>query len=399
MIHQVVPVRHKSRNPADETVAVQDRTYNSSHVLTGTSNFTALVRHQSADIVYTTKPRKQRSKSNLCRQQVIDVPSVGKYILSGSLSSGGFYEIESWSNFSAQYPTVLSAFDTYLVKAGYSVLGSDGQGYINDAFAKFKPDLTKIALPNFLLELDDIPSLFMLWKQKLSVLRNLAGARLNWSFGWKPLVGDLESIIDVIANVRQRIIDWQKNVGLPFQESGVLSHLNASSSGTYDVGGSTVHWTGSRQGTVSAYLTFRGMPIQALFEAEKVLRAYLDALGFELNPRIIWDALPFSFVLDWFFDVGGWLQRHKYDTLELPIVLVDSCLQYKEDISVQWYADRLNDSTYTPRLRSAMYGAKRKTFHRLPIFPDQSAATADHWKMPSPNQLINLVSLALVVSK
>jgi len=35
----------------------------------------------------------------------------------------------------------------------------------------------------------------------------------------------------------------------------------------------------------------------------------LDQLGVNLNPQIVWNAIPWSFVVDWFFNVGEWLSR------------------------------------------------------------------------------------------
>jgi hypothetical protein len=102
--------------------------------------------------------------------------------------------------------------------------------------------------------------------------------------------------------------------------------------------------------------------------------------------------------MDWFFDVGGWLQRHKYDTLELPVALVDSCLQCKEDLTITWHMEN-SDTSYTPRLRSPDYEINRSIFHRLPIGPDQSGLTNTGWKIPSNSQLLNLSSLVTVLTR
>lgn len=44
-----------------------------------------------------------------------------------------------------------------------------------------------------------------------------------------------------------------------------------------------------------------------------------DALGINLNPRIIWNAIPWSFVIDWVVGVGRWLDRFKVTNMEPTI--------------------------------------------------------------------------------
>lgn len=356
------------------------------------------------DITYTGKPKTERLQSNQCRhtksyyscpgfpyQNVTHVPSG----LCAHFNSHNGYSILT-------SPDALNAFITATGHpCGYGVIGALGQGYINDAFAKLKPDLTTVSIPNFLLELDDIPALFQFWKKELSLAKNLAGARLNWKFGWAPLVSDLTNILHILASVRDQCIAWNnlaKTAAIKHVSAKMLTYSDAKSGSMAYAGPGTCFWSGTLTGTLTAHLKFRLMPILALNEAEMVLRAYLDALGFELNPRIIWDALPFSFVLDWFFDVGGWVQRFKVDTLELPIVLVDSCLQYKEEIRVQHYWQSTG-SVYSPQLKSVTAETMKDTFQRVPIFPDLSAATANGWKIPSTNQLINGLALATVLWK
>jgi hypothetical protein len=43
---------------------------------------------------------------------------------------------------------------------------------------------------------------------------------------------------------------------------------------------------------------------------------FLDAIGANLNPTIIWNAIPWSFVVDWVIGVGRWLDTHKTLNME-----------------------------------------------------------------------------------
>jgi len=42
----------------------------------------------------------------------------------------------------------------------------------------------------------------------------------------------------------------------------------------------------------------------------------LDALGVNLNPAIIWNAIPWTFVVDWVVDIGRWLDSRKVLNME-----------------------------------------------------------------------------------
>jgi hypothetical protein len=49
---------------------------------------------------------------------------------------------------------------------------------------------------------------------------------------------------------------------------------------------------------------------------DDILLALLDQLGVNLNPAIIWNAIPWSFVVDWVINVSKWLDQFKSRNLE-----------------------------------------------------------------------------------
>ncbi len=357
----------------------------------------------SSEIIYGTRPKGQRSRSNPCRHSQYTFTNPQSTFSAGIISLPGKtvrFDALSQGNDSSRGAAV-GAFEAQIGVTRFGVLGANAQGYINDAFAKLKPDLTSLSIPNFLLELDDIPKLWQQFKYKLDLAKRAAGLKLSWDFGLRPLIGDLQSIRDVISTSLERVREWNRQAGTIFQKSTILSTLNDNASGveTLSLAPHTVNWRGTRSGVVSAHLTFQTLAIKALTEAELMLRTYLEALGFELNPRIIWDALPFTFVLDWFFDIGGWINRFRIDTLELPVILADSCLQYKEDLKVEHSWSYKPDGLYTAYPTSGSASQSYKTFHRMPMYPDQSGATAHGWSMLNSNQAINLLALGTALMK
>lgn len=59
-------------------------------------------------------------------------------------------------------------------------------------------------------------------------------------------------------------------------------------------------------------------------------KAYADFFGVNVNPAILWDVIPFSFVLDWFLDVGGWLDSFKTKNLAASVCIEDFCYSVKQ---------------------------------------------------------------------
>jgi len=55
------------------------------------------------------------------------------------------------------------------------------------------------------------------------------------------------------------------------------------------------------------------------------LLSLADDLGLNFNPAIIWNAIPWSFVVDWFVGIGPWLSRFRQNMME-PIVCIERAL-------------------------------------------------------------------------
>jgi hypothetical protein len=271
---------------------------------------------------------------------------------------------------------------------------------INAEYANLRPDLTTLSLPNFLLELDDVGKLFQLWKKNVGTAKNAAGAHLNYSFGWKPLLSDIRDMVGTLQGLIDRISAFEKAANTTMKSHRKFFSEVTSKSGQFAYGGThTCKWSGFIERRKAAGLVYRPQPFQVTRGYKLMLRAYLDALGFELNPRIIWDALPFTFVLDWFFGVGSWLERHKYDTLELPFLHVDSYVHYKEDVKVT--SDlTMNISGVTPASVTYPYWVtSRQFFERIPITPVEQSFLDAGWKLPTGNQALLLVSLGTVLAR
>jgi hypothetical protein len=211
----------------------------------------------------------------------------------------------------------------------------------------------EISLPNFLLELKDLrPTISVIKKLftasdfiatvgKLliprnisfaSLLRTAAGQYLNLQFNILPLISDIGKIYLALKRTEARLNDFVTRAGRvqsrhfrfawsefpdidnPWSWSGriaqdartILSETGASRQVYYDP--SIFH------AQLQYNYNYTG------YQAEHArLLGWLDALGINLNPAIIWNALPWSFVVDWVLGIGPYLDTLKITNMEPQI--------------------------------------------------------------------------------
>ncbi len=398
----------KTRSVPDVTITDSfNDVYNAAHVLQQhNSNGNYVSGRSSEQIVYTTRRANDRAKANWCQHIKESFSYSGgtdQLFLNNVSPSGWTTEYRGHhANACTAYASVLAAVETQLVRTKGAVLGVEGQAFINAAWDTLRPDLRTVSIPNFLLELDDLKKLYQIWKKNLSIAKNLAGAHLNFKFGWKPTVGDLSDMIEGVTQLRAKLAAFKAAIGGTIQDtSTVKSTLPTTATGTitWPSGGHTASYTATCSRGIKCYVAWQPQPLAVMGPLDETLRGLLDSLGFELNPRIIWDALPFTFVIDWFFGVGSFLDRYRVDALELPVVLADSFIQYEERLEIEWTWLRANDGTYTTRPKSGGARYMRQFFHRMPIYPDYATLTGLGWKLPTLNQALLGLSLATVLRK
>jgi hypothetical protein len=199
----------------------------------------------------------------------------------------------------------------------------------------------ELSIPNFIYELKDfkpvitkIASVFRSgafidavkrlrissnWSfQKL--LRSVAGQYLNLQFNFLPLISDIGKIYSALSRTERRINDFITRAGRPQNKHFAYKWTEFFDSPPEEYTGSRVgyqnQWIMSKpfswRITKSAPTTFHAQ-IQYNYNytefqiAHAQLLGHLDALGINMNPAIIWNALPWTFVIDWVLGIGPYL--------------------------------------------------------------------------------------------
>lgn len=122
--------------------------------------------------------------------------------------------------------------------------------------------------------------------KKLKSLKGLAGNYLSVEYGILPTISDLENIV---AAIKKR-----------------KPYLDKNGFSTYSAGYTKSISDGDFTHTLEQHLK---LAIENEDNELQMLTEAVDSWGFLPTFTNVWDLVPYSFVLDWFVDVGGLLER------------------------------------------------------------------------------------------
>jgi len=99
--------------------------------------------------------------------------------------------------------------------------------------------------------------------------------------------------------------------------------------------------------------------------------AILDAVGVNMNPSIIWNAIPWTFIVDWVFGVNRWLDERKVLNLE-PVVNISRYLwsySYSREIRRNIIGENIRTGGFGPQKLPSVY---QSAYRRTVGLPDKS---------------------------
>jgi len=192
-------------------------------------------------------------------------------------------------------------------------------GFGAEAWRKFKPAQPQLSLGVFIAELRDTPSLL---HASLSNLKHISDYFLAVQFGWKPLLADILRMINFVDRVSKQLDFLKANAGKPVRrsgtvyynaESGYLEHpgelqmWNVSGGGYNNLPYNPSAVMSSERWTVSRQIKFSGEFIFYMTDLrfpENRRRTLAKLAGGVPSPADLWDALPWTWLIDWFSNVS-----------------------------------------------------------------------------------------------
>lgn len=159
----------------------------------------------------------------------------------------------------------------------------------------------------------------VLLKERLFNFRSLGSEYLNVVFGWKPFVSDLRKMYYLWQDIDKRMAQIVRENGKYIRRRASIDSSNSSTQ-TYThygfpfanvPGGPPWHFSGTTEYTVTETTTsnswFSGsyryyIPDVGSSAWDK--RARLALFGALPTPELLWEVLPWSWLIDWFANVG-----------------------------------------------------------------------------------------------
>lgn len=200
--------------------------------------------------------------------------------------------------------------------------------------SQFPPE---VDIVNFLIDLKEIPGLVksLVNSHKLLAdavagkkgpglaggIQDVSGAYLAHNFGAAPLVGDLKKIIGILKSVRSRL-EWlrkNRNKWVRVGSRGTYSNSDNKEVGLGKGINSltpSLHPVRVAMKTVFNCTAMVKQNLPWLDEWEAWVRGVLGAGGLSRPFSVIWERVPFSWVVDYFIPVGEYLEAIVFEHLE-----------------------------------------------------------------------------------
>jgi len=203
--------------------------------------------------------------------------------------------------------------------------------------ARSNPSREEVSIPNFIHELKDLPGMYrdiLKFKTRLKKLKDIRGSKeianyhLSIQMGWLPMIKDIRKMLHFQAAADRRILELQRL----YSSRGLKRRLNLydetkASDSTVVVdssAGTFITVRKSRLTRVRSWGTIRWVPTsvprdighQALGRTARKLVFGTNHIGFDAVQA--WNALPWTWLIDWFANFDDFLEAHRNDVPAEP---------------------------------------------------------------------------------
>lgn len=252
-----------------------------------------------------------------------------KPAISRSFSSG-FFDPELYGYFNLP-DVVESDFSDFVL-----ALNAQGTSYIRQT----RPGNPIVNLGQYMIELRELPRVPIFMERRAKKFKDLGSEYLNVEFGWKPFIKDLILIYEAQSRIQKMLTDLRKNNGLSVRRRSkkkVFIETSELCSGTLTVpfgrlddesiggnvamegysilgpfgGYGTYTWPGHADYDlyVTKYRTEWNVAtwkyyVPDIGSSQWTERAIKELYGSELTPSVIWSVIPWTWLADWFANVG-----------------------------------------------------------------------------------------------
>jgi hypothetical protein len=189
------------------------------------------------------------------------------------------------------------------------------------AMALMNPSKPAVDLPVFLWEFKDFPRMLQQLGRVLNrqvKASDVAGGYVAWSFGWAPLISDVGKLLNLskLINDRARYLERLADRKGVRRKLGKHGPFTTTLSDRVYLGHIPGEWYRASRKVVeegeywaSGKLNLKGA-LPTGFD-ERRWQAARAALGLNLSAASLWEALPWSWLIDYFSNVGDILDAQR----------------------------------------------------------------------------------------
>lgn len=180
---------------------------------------------------------------------------------------------------------------------------------------KFKPGKPGASLAQFVGELRDVPRMF---KFRVKEFKDLGSQYLNYQFGWRPFLMDLARFVRTTDSLQKRYQFFRNNNGKPMRRGGTVSKTSTTSTVAcslrplIEISGYSMVEPQVSPDPVFTVVDSDHTWFEAKFRFwipdfgtdESLSRLGNQMYGASLSPSLVWELMPWSWLIDWFANVG-----------------------------------------------------------------------------------------------
>jgi hypothetical protein len=205
--------------------------------------------------------------------------------------------------------------ELYIPVTGNST--DDLGGCVFNAYNMFVNEYRGLDGSQSIAELREFPKLFDLWNRRKGLATNLTSGFLNYSFGWRPVISDLRAVAKELRRLPKSVRKKLKS-----KERLIVRHYKFRLKETvndysylFDNAGSPYSWNGYHYEAKTedkdrmVVVTIRAKVKPKLNGAGQGLLDSLGRLGLIPSLATVWSLTSYSFIIDWFFNIGGAIEN------------------------------------------------------------------------------------------
>lgn len=188
--------------------------------------------------------------------------------------------------------------------------------YATQLMAMTNPSRPTVDVPVFVAELKDLPDLVKIVGD--NAIKTVAKANLAYWFGWKPLLSDILKMLDFSTVVNNRYKELKR-----LYDGGLRCTRDLDNSSIYNPHTTVSTLNGDPSCKVQVYfdqtctmkvwghVKWKPTTLPPKTDEEMISLARKAAFGLTIDPATAWELIPFSWLADWFGDIGAFLQAYR----------------------------------------------------------------------------------------